>query len=196
MMRQYVLRKMIIWSLLPAWFLVACQSADQTPTTTPSDPEQLPGYPAVAPAEAEQPSGYPAATPEPAQAMPAYPGNDAPGGEVPEAIEVFPTHSIRVVPPPTIGEIPTEILETLHADARDRAGQPGSAITALRAEAVEWPDGSLGCPQPGMMYTQAIVPGYWVVLELAGKQFDYRVSERGHFVLCENGAPPISLPSS
>ncbi len=33
-----------------------------------------------------------------------------------------------------------------------------------------WSDGSLGCPQPGYGYTQAIVNGYKVVLALTGVQ--------------------------
>lgn len=166
-------------NLCAVWLLAACQ----------------PASPVTPPEEAETP-GYPAATPEPAQVIPAYPGNETPGDEAPEVIEVFPTHPIRVVPPPTIGEIPAEIMQALNADARDRAGQPNATITLVRAEAVQWPDGSLGCPQPDMMYTQAIVPGYWVVMELDGESFDYRVSERGNFVLCENGTPPIFLPTS
>jgi hypothetical protein len=172
----------IALNLCAAWLLAACQPAGQIPPLTSP--------------EAEQPSGYPAAAPEPGQATPAYPGSEAPGNETPDPMEVFPTDSPGILPPPTIGEIPAEILETLHADARDRAGQPNAVITLIRAEAVQWPDGSLGCPQPDMMYTQAIVPGYWVVLELDGESFDYRVSERGGFVLCENGTPPIFLPSS
>jgi hypothetical protein len=35
----------------------------------------------------------------------------------------------------------------------------------VQAEAVTWPDGALGCPEPGIVYTQALVPGYWVVVE-------------------------------
>ena len=32
------------------------------------------------------------------------------------------------------------------------------------AKAMQWPDSSLGCPQPGMMYAQIITPGYQVTL--------------------------------
>jgi hypothetical protein len=47
------------------------------------------------------------------------------------------------------------------------AGQlaiPAKEIQVLEVEAVEWPDASLGCPQPGMMYAQVITPGYRVRL--------------------------------
>ena len=52
-----------------------------------------------------------------------------------------------------------------------------------------WPDGSLGCPQPGQVYTQALVDGYHVVLDADGDELDYRVGSGGSFNLCENGLP-------
>jgi len=44
-------------------------------------------------------------------------------------------------------------------------GVDPSAITVVWVETKEWPDTSLGCPEPGMMYTQVITPGYLVVLD-------------------------------
>ena len=90
--------------------------------------------------------------------------------------------------------------EHLHRDQIDQAaervvqmrrtGADREAINVLRDEAVVWRDGSLGCPKPGMMYTQALVEGYWVVLEHDGKTYDYRAGNRGYFVLCDQ---PLSL---
>lgn len=37
-------------------------------------------------------------------------------------------------------------------------------VRVVQVEAVTWPDGALGCPSPGEMYTQALVPGYDVAL--------------------------------
>ena len=36
------------------------------------------------------------------------------------------------------------------------------SITHLRIRAVEWPDSSLGCGEPGAEYLQRVVPGYFV----------------------------------
>jgi hypothetical protein len=47
----------------------------------------------------------------------------------------------------------------------------------------------LGCPERGVLYTQAQVPGYQVILELDGQRFDYRADERGIVRLCEPRAP-------
>jgi len=43
-----------------------------------------------------------------------------------------------------------------------------------------------------MMYTQALVNGYWIVIEAAGKQYDFRVGSGGSFRLCPpgQGHPP------
>jgi len=99
-------------------------------------------------------------------------------------------------PPGVTGEVPADLLETIIADAESRLATE-AALSVLRAESVIWPDGSLGCPEPGMSYTQALVDGYWVVLNAGGQTLDYRVSARGGFKLCEGslGIPP-TLPNS
>lgn len=42
-------------------------------------------------------------------------------------------------------------------------------VTNLRIRSVDWPDGSLGCPQPGQEYTQAVVKGYFVSFSVDGE---------------------------
>ncbi len=54
------------------------------------------------------------------------------------------------------------------------AGVPVEQVVVVSAEAVTFPDGSLGCPQPGMVYTQALVDGYKIVAEAGGKTYDFR----------------------
>lgn len=43
---------------------------------------------------------------------------------------------------------------------------------------VQWNDSSLGNPEPGMFYTQAIVPGYRLELESNGATYTYHTSEK------------------
>jgi hypothetical protein len=57
----------------------------------------------------------------------------------------------------------------------------GEQLVIVRAESVVWNDGSLGCPEPGMDYTQAPVKGYWVVINAAGQTYDFRVGRGGNF---------------
>ena len=44
-------------------------------------------------------------------------------------------------------------------------------------EKVEWSDSSLGNPEPGMFYTQALVPGSRLVLESNGNTYTYHTSK-------------------
>lgn len=68
-------------------------------------------------------------------------------------------------------------------DLAQRLGVATTAITVRSVESVEWPDASLGCPQPGMMYAQVITPGFRIVLEANGKHYEYH-SGTGSVILC------------
>jgi hypothetical protein len=94
--------------------------------------------------------------------------------------------------------VPIALLEPVLIDAAARSGVEVGEVTVMSAELRNWPDGSLGCPAPGMMYTQVITPGYRVLIEAAGEQLDYRMNRRGAFRLCETGAaiPDIRTPST
>lgn len=64
------------------------------------------------------------------------------------------------------------------------------AIRLTAKEQVEWPDGSLGCPASGMMYTQAIVPGYKLTYTDGTNTYEVHTNESGgQAVLCENASP-------
>jgi hypothetical protein len=53
---------------------------------------------------------------------------------------------------------------------------------------VIWRDGSLGCPQPGMMYTQALVDGFRIVLRVKGQEVSYHGPGKPPF-RCDNPDP-------
>ena len=103
------------------------------------------------------------------------------------------------VPPagdtPAVGEADSSLVASIKQDLIGRTEATESAITVVRSEEVIWNDGSLGCPEPGGMYTQALVNGFWVVLEHDGKQYDYRANDKGFFRLCEAGGAPPSNPT-
>jgi len=84
------------------------------------------------------------------------------------------------------GEVPGDLMDHVIEQLIKKENLDREAITIVRAESVIWPDGSLGCPVPGEMYTQAQVEGYWIVLKAANKEYDYRASSRGHFKRCKN----------
>lgn len=85
--------------------------------------------------------------------------------------------------------LPAGLLAAIVADAATRANVAESAVVLIRAERVTWPDGALGCPLPGHAYTQALVPGSWVVVRAGDATFDYRAPDRGAFVLCAQPGP-------
>lgn len=91
-------------------------------------------------------------------------------------------------------EMPAELLNKIIDDLAEKIAANGADIKVLRAESVVWNDGSLGCGQPGEMYTQALVHGYRVILEHDGQPFDYRATEKGYFMLCEK--PMLAVPGA
>ena len=83
-------------------------------------------------------------------------------------------------------ELQSKIAAAL-ADAARRSGLDASALKVVDAEQVTWPDGSLGCPAPGMRYTMALVPGYRIRIQAATQQLDYHSALSGQPVLCPQG---------
>jgi hypothetical protein len=95
-------------------------------------------------------------------------------------------------------EVPEAILGPILKEAAKLANVTPEQLVILRAEVVVWNDGSLGCPEPGMEYTQALVNGYWVVINAAGQTYDFRVGRGGSFRLCPagRGHPPLRSDAS
>lgn len=50
-------------------------------------------------------------------------------------------------------------------------------IIVIDAGFVTWPNSALGCPEPDMMYTQALVPGYRIRLRADGALHHYHGAE-------------------
>jgi hypothetical protein len=88
--------------------------------------------------------------------------------------------------PESSSRVPARILSEVVADAARRAAVDPASVTVVRAEPRTWGDASLGCPQPGMYYTQALVDGYQVIVSAGGTEYDYRAGA-GRFRLCEGG---------
>jgi hypothetical protein len=79
------------------------------------------------------------------------------------------------------------VTEAVLADAARRTGVDRGSLKVESAQAVTWADGSLGCPQPGMNYTMALVPGYRIKVRAGEQVLDYHASERGYFLVCPAG---------
>ena len=83
--------------------------------------------------------------------------------------------------------MPLELLVAIKADLAGRLSIHPQAITLVKAEAVTWGDGSLGCPAPGEAFTQVLVDGYHIILAAETREYDYRASQSGFFKLCQSG---------
>jgi len=91
---------------------------------------------------------------------------------------------------PTAG-IGEQDLVVLVEMAAEEAATALDDVRIVSAEEVTWPDGSLGCPQPGMAYTQALVPGFRVVLDVAGEEQHFHAAQGGEFNFCDDPQPPV-----
>ncbi len=78
------------------------------------------------------------------------------------------------------------------ADLAARLGVGESVITVVSVEEVTWPDGSLGCPQPGMRYTQVLVNGSLILLEVDGVTYEYHSGGGRDPFYCPNPTEPVS----
>lgn len=76
-------------------------------------------------------------------------------------------------------------LTAAKADLAQQTGISVDEIKLVSMEAVEWSDASLGCPQEGFMYAQVITPGYLMILEAQGEQYEYHTDTTTNVVLCQ-----------
>lgn len=103
----------------------------------------------------------------------------------------------EVSPPPTDDatgpddDVSQTMLDDLVQQASADTGVPVDEIEVLAAEAVTWNDGSIGCPEEGMGYTQALVPGFRVMLEVAGERIQYHAASDGAFFPCDDPSEPV-----
>lgn len=92
------------------------------------------------------------------------------------------------IPPSNPDSAPGTVVEQAILDLVKRTSLSPDSVTVVVAESKTWPDGSLGCPQPGMSYTQALVDGSRVLLEADGRLYAYHAGPDGAPFLCESGA--------
>ncbi|WP_298828228.1 hypothetical protein [uncultured Piscinibacter sp.] len=91
---------------------------------------------------------------------------------------------------------PEATLAAMRADAAMRASVTVADVHIESTQSVTWRDASLGCPQPGMMYAQILVPGWRVVIAAGGKRLDYHVGRRGNWLRCPADRVQEPLPGN
>ena len=92
-------------------------------------------------------------------------------------------------------DVDADPVDLAIADLAERLYVSPNSIDVVSAEAITWPDGSLGCPEPGMAYTMALVEGYQVKLRVGEQIYDYHGNNEGHIFLCGVPLEPDTLPN-
>jgi len=115
----------------------------------------------------------PSPTPAPDKPVPSTPDVPLPG--IPEGVD-----------PTDVGYV-TAAIDLL----AEGLGVDPSEITVIGFEEVLWRNGSIGCPRPGMSYTQAIVDGTRVALEHDGDVYLFHAAGSGDPFLCVNPSEPL-----
>ncbi len=163
--------KMITVAVLASTLLAACGA----PATPPIISTQPPGTPT------QPPSVLPTMPPSVLPTMPpsvlptAESGGVTPGG----ALMTRQQAEMWNNAPPAALAARGDLVKRISVDP--------DLIQLISAEHVEWPNGCLGIETPGLMCTMIITPGFKVVLEANGKQYEYHTNEDGSAVRLVGG---------
>ena len=93
-----------------------------------------------------------------------------------------------------VATVPRTVRRAVVADAAQRFKVPESAVVLARVEQVTWPDGALGCPEPGRQYAQVLVSGFRIRIHTGSETLEYHGSVRGRVMFCP--ASRIRPPSA
>lgn len=150
-------------ALLLALALAACGPRSQ-PTPEETTETELPTSPLAEPATDEPPRPTPGDSPQPTP----------------------PQSPLSPPPTPLARSAPAASAAVAYLAAE--LGVSADEMTILSSEPVDWPDASLGCPEPGMMYAQVITPGYRFLLQAEGEEYEVHTDRAGQsVVLCQPG---------
>jgi len=72
--------------------------------------------------------------------------------------------------------VPDAIVAPVKSALAAASGVALSDISVVSTQIVEWPDGCLGSATPGIACAQIVTPGYLVVLQAGGKQYEYHTN--------------------
>jgi hypothetical protein len=83
------------------------------------------------------------------------------------------------------------LVAQARADLARHLAVAESTVVFVSFSAVTWPNGALGCPRPGMAYTEVPRDGVLIRFEAAGRRFDYHGGAgRNPFLCAAEGVGP------
>jgi hypothetical protein len=87
----------------------------------------------------------------------------------------------------TLESLPPEAVMEVVSKLSQDLGVSINEIEIVSFEQVDWPDSCLGVPEEGQTCAQVITPGYRVMLEVDGNQYEFHSNMDGTLILM---APP------
>jgi hypothetical protein len=109
----------------------------------------------------------------------------APPKRIPDAVSAATFENVQPAGEPVnTASMPHAVRRAVVADAAKRFQVAENAVVLARAEQLTWSDGSLGCPEPGQVYTQNLVAGFRVVATTSAGALTYHTDSRGYVVSC------------
>jgi hypothetical protein len=135
----------------------------------------------------DEPAAAPVTQPEETQPEETQPEETQPDVTQPDVTVPEPTQPDGTQP----DEQPAAVAAAI-ADLVERTGRSESEIEVARFESVTWSDGSIGCPEPGMSYTQALVPGFRIELVVDATSYWYHGARDGDPFWCATPSDPVA----
>lgn len=115
---------------------------------------------------------------------PAEPSDPAPSTGVSDLVTPAPASPVPSPSYTVADEAPAALEEAIRTDLTSR-GADAESVQVVEARRITWNDGSLGCPQPGVQYTHALVDGWQIIVSAGEKTYDYRFGGDAVPLLCE-----------
>jgi len=101
---------------------------------------------------------------------------------------------------PVHAQEPTTIVDAALQDLSQKLGRPitRANVDTWTWEQTDFPDSSLGCPQPGQAYAQVVTRGYKITFTVKGVVYDYRATNDGKsvFQCIPGGVAPAGQATS
>jgi hypothetical protein len=91
---------------------------------------------------------------------------------------------------PAAGAEAEAIAMTVSETLAQQLGVDAADVTVVSVEPVDWPDSCLGVSVPDVMCAAVITPGYRVVLEANGEQYEYHTDVTGEQIVLAAAPEP------
>jgi hypothetical protein len=87
--------------------------------------------------------------------------------------------------PPTSDPAAQAMVELARQDLANELEIDAAEVTVMTVSPIEWPDSSLGCPQPDASYLQVLTPGFKIELQALGQLYTYHTDQQSVLVRCQ-----------